>query len=169
MIVRETKRLRLKKLTLDDADFMFRLLNSPLFIQYIGDRGIHTLDDAQTYLTNAPLRSYEINGFGMYRVDLSETNEAIGLCGLVKREGLQDVDLGFAFLPGYEGRGYATEAAAEMLLFARDAFHLKRVVGITSPENLASIRVLEKIGMKYEGIVPLPREGDPVKLFGVSL
>jgi RimJ/RimL family protein N-acetyltransferase len=108
----------------------------------------------------------------MYRVNLKTTDdtpgETIGMCGLVTREGLHDVDVGFAFLPKFWGMGYATESAQAVLEYARVRIGLKRIVGITSPENHASIRVLEKIGMKYEGLVTLPREGTQVKLFGIT-
>jgi ribosomal-protein-alanine N-acetyltransferase len=168
MIVLETDRLALRKLTLEDAPFLLRLLNTPLFIKYIGDRGVKNLDDACAYLTKAPMRSYDVFGFGMYGVELKTTGDLIGLSGLVNREGLDYIDLGFAFLPEYGGNGYATESAQGVLEYARDELKVPKLVGITSPENAASIRVLEKIGMVYEGVVPLPREGDPVKLFGIA-
>jgi ribosomal-protein-alanine N-acetyltransferase len=180
VIILETERLILETLTPEDAPFALELLNDPAFVNQIGDRGVRTLEDATHYLVRGPIQSYALNGFAMYRVKLktsgetsgetpSETSaETIGMCGLVTREGLHDVDVGFAFLPKFWSMGYATESALAVLEYGRVRIGLKRIVGITSPGNQASIRVLEKIGMKYEGLVTLPREGSQVKLFGIT-
>jgi RimJ/RimL family protein N-acetyltransferase len=172
VIILETERMILETLTSGDAPFILELLNDPAFVNQIGDRGVRTLEDATHYLVRGPIQSYALNGFAMYRVNLKTTDdtpgETIGMCGLVTREGLHDVDVGFAFLPKFWGMGYATESAQAVLEYARVRIGLKRIVGITSPENHASIRVLEKIGMKYEGLVTLPREGTQVKLFGIT-
>jgi RimJ/RimL family protein N-acetyltransferase len=169
MTVIETERLILRTLTLEDASFMLGLLNEPSFLANIGDRGIKNLEDSAHYILKGPIQSYENYGFSMYCVTLKTTGEPIGVSGLVKRDGLNDVDIGFAFLPAFWSKGYAVESALGVLKFAKETIGLKRLVGITSPENDASVRVLEKMGMSYEGMVSLPREGPPVKLFGIQL
>lgn len=144
-----TSRLHLRPLTLDDAAFLLRQYNEPAFLRFIGDRGLHTLDDARSAITNAHHASYATNGFGMLLVELASTHTPIGVCGLVKRPTLSDVDIGFALLPDYWGQGYAIEAASEVLRLAKGELGLPRVVAIVSPENTASQRVLEKLGLKF--------------------
>ena len=147
--------------------FVLELLNEPSFIANIGDRKIRTLQDASNYLINGPLKSYETLGFSMWRVERREDGEVMGMSGLVKREGLSDIDIGFAFLPQFWAKGYARESASLVVDYARDVLRLKRLVGITVEENVPSIKLLEKLGMKFESLVTLPREGKPVKLFAL--
>lgn len=168
MATLETKRLTLRRLTLDDAPFVLKLVNEPSWLKYIGDKGVRDLDSARRYLQEGPLEMYGRHGFGLYAVDLKDGGTPIGLCGLIKRPTLNDVDIGFAFLPDYWGKGYAQEAAAATLAHGRDTFQLERIVAITSPGNEASIRLLEKLGFKYEQDLQLS-PGDPVKLFGCAL
>ncbi len=144
----ETKRLVLRQVTLDDAEIILELLNEPSFIQNIGDRGVRTLDDACNYISDRLISSYENFGFGMYLVTLKDLGSAAGLCGLVKRDGLDDVDIGYAFLQRHWSKGYATEAALAVKEYAKNTIGLKRLVAITDPANQGSIRVLEKIGLK---------------------
>jgi RimJ/RimL family protein N-acetyltransferase len=165
----ETERLILRQFTDDDAPFILELLNEPSFIQNIGDRKIRSLDGAKIYIKNGPATSYAQNGFGLYRVELKETGEAIGMCGLIKRPGLDDVDIGYAFLPRFWSRGYALEAARGVKQHAYDVIGLKRIVAITNPDNFASIRVLEKIGMTFEKMIKLPNDDMELKLFAVDL
>jgi RimJ/RimL family protein N-acetyltransferase len=164
----ETQRLLLRRLTTDDAEFMFELLNDPSFIQNIGDRHIQTLDDARSYIVKGPVASYDKNGFGLYLVVLKETGESIGICGLIRREGLEDVDIGYAFLPRFWSKGYAVEAAQATKKYAKDAVGLKRIVAIVDPANEPSIRVLEKIGLRYEKMVRLSADDIELKLFGAD-
>jgi RimJ/RimL family protein N-acetyltransferase len=163
MLVCETPRLRLRRLSADDADFILRLVNEPSWLQNIGDRGVRTLDDARAYIA-VPMASYEKHGFGLFCVELRETGEAIGLCGLLKRDWLADVDVGFAFFPQHWSKGYAFEAAAAVIEWARGACGVTRVVGITKVDNYGSIRVLEKLGMRYDGMVTSP-EGVESRLY----
>lgn len=165
----ETERLLLRPLTNDDAGFILELLNDPSFIQNIGDRKVRSLDGAKAYITNGAVASYAKNGFGLYLVTLKETGESMGICGLIKRETLGDVDIGYAFLPRFWSKGYAVESALLMKQFARDTIGLKRMVAVTDPNNTGSIRVLEKIGMKFEKMVKLAEDDIDLKLFAVDL
>lgn len=169
MTVLETERLFLREFTNDDADFIFEQLNEPSWIQNIGDRKIRTLDDARAYIVNGPLASYEKNGFGLWLIVLKETGESIGMCGLIKREGLEDVDIGYALLPRFWSKGYAVEAAQAVKNYARDVVGLKRLVAIVDPANEGSIRVIEKIGLRYEKMVRLSADDIDLKLFGTEL
>lgn len=169
MNILETERLILRQFSADDAEFILQLLNEPSWIQNIGDRGVRTLDDARAYILNVPLASYAKNGFGLYLVALKETNESIGMCGLIKRDTLDDVDIGYAFLPKFWGKGYAVEAALAVKDYGRDVIGLKRIVAITDPANEGSIRVLEKIGLRFERMVRLSEDDIELKLFAVDL
>lgn len=150
MPILQTERLTLCHLTVNDAPFIFELLNDPDFLNFIGDRGIRTPNDAKNYIQTGPINSYEQHGFGLYLVRLKEGKTPTGLCGLLKRETLDDVDIGYAFLPEFRGKGYAFESAAAILKYGRTVLHLDRIVAITSPDNLASIKVLEKLGLQFE-------------------
>lgn len=165
MNIIETERLILRKLSIDDAEFILDLLNQPSFIQFIGDRGVRTLEDAGNYILKGPVSSYERFGFGLYLTLLKDGEIPIGMCGLVKREALQDVDVGFAFLPQYWLKGYAFESASAVMTYAKNALGLKRIVGIATPDNQGSIRVLEKLGLKFEKMVKLSEDDIELKLF----
>ena len=169
MKILETERLVLRQFSTDDAVFILELLNEPSFIQNIGDRGVRTLEDARSYLLKVPIASYDKNGFGLYLVELKETNESIGMCGLIKREELEDVDIGYAFLPKYWSKGYAVESAMAVKEYAREIIGLKRLVAITDPENQGSIRVLEKIGLKFEKMVRLSEDDIELKLLAAEI
>jgi RimJ/RimL family protein N-acetyltransferase len=166
MTLLETDRLSLRKITVDDSVFMLDLLNQPSFIQFIGDRGVRTLDDARECILNRYISAYERLGFGVYLTALKEDQIPIGICGLIKRDALEDVDIGYAFLPQYWSKGYAFESASAVMAYAKDTLGLKRVVGIVAPDNPGSIRVLEKIGLQFEGMVKLSEDDIELKLFG---
>lgn len=168
MNVLETARLYLRQFSTEDAEFILTLLNEPSFIQNIGDRGVRTLEDARAYLLNGPIASYAKNGFGLYLVASKETNESMGMCGLIKRAGLDDVDIGYAFLPKFWSRGYAVEAALAVKNCAKDVVGLKRLVAITDPANESSIRVLKKIGLTFEKMVRLSEDDIELKLFAID-
>lgn len=165
MQVCETERLRLRLLSTDDAAFILELLNEPSFLENIGDKGVRNLDDACQYLLNGPMASYEKNGFGLYLVALKEALTPIGICGLIKREGLDDPDIGYAFVPKFWAKGYAFEAASAVMAFAKETLGLNRIVAITALNNHASIRVLNKLGLKFEKIVKLPGASAESRLF----
>src|SRR5215471_7803847 len=134
MLVLETERLILRKLSLDDAEFVFELLNEPSFLRYIGDKSVRSLDDARAYILDGPVDSYERNGFGLYKVEMKDTGTPIGICGLLKRDTLPHADIGFAFLPAYWSKGYAFESAAAVINYARNVLKLDRILAITSPD-----------------------------------
>ena len=169
MPVIETPRLVLRRLTHADAPFMLDLLNQPSFIANIGDRGARTLEQAAAYIENGPIASYARYGFGLYKVVVKDGGMAAGICGLVKRDGLDDVDLGFAFLPSCWRKGYAAESALAVKNYAAAAVGLTRLVAITSPTNWPSIRVLEKLGFAFEKMVRLTPRDDELKLFSFGL
>jgi ribosomal-protein-alanine N-acetyltransferase len=163
--VLETDRLALRKLALDDAGFILDLLNDPAFLRYVGDKGVRTQEEACRYILDGPVDSYERFGFGLYLVTVKETGARIGICGLLKRETLPDVDVGFAFLPAFRSKGYATESASAVVAYGRDVLGLRRLVAITTPDNDGSMRVLEKIGFRFERMIRLTDEGSPLTLF----
>jgi RimJ/RimL family protein N-acetyltransferase len=167
--VLETERLVLRRMSIADAGFILRLLNEPSFLRYIGDKGVRTEADAGRYILTGPMESYERLGFGLYLVELKETGEAIGMCGLLKRGWLPHVDVGFAFLPRFWSMGYAFEAASTVLAHARQGFRLQRILAIASPDNVASINLLAKLGFRPEGSVALPPEEADVSVFGRDL
>jgi RimJ/RimL family protein N-acetyltransferase len=164
-----TERLRLRRLVLDDAPFMLRLVNDPSWLEFIGDKGVRTEDDARNYLAQGPLDMYARLGFGLYLVELRDGSVPIGICGLIKRESLADVDIGFAYLPEFRGKGYAHEAALAVMSHAKRDYSIRRLVAITAPKNEKSIRLLARLGMKLEESIDLPRDGGKSLLFARSL
>lgn len=162
-----TDRLELAPLALDDAPFVLELLNTPGFLRFIGDKGVRDLDGARRYLAEGPLVSYARHGFGLLRVALRPDGTPIGICGLIRRPGLDDVDLGFALLPAFERKGYAAEAARATLERGREAHGLRRVVAITDPGNSASVRLLERLGFAFERRIEL--HGEELLLLGREL
>jgi RimJ/RimL family protein N-acetyltransferase len=169
MTVVETERLVLRELEAADAPFMLELLNEPSYILNIADRGVRDLDGARAYLESRWRASYAQHGFGLWLVEERATGAAAGLCGLVRRDGLDDVDIGYAFLPAFWGRGYAVEAARGVVRHAREVVGLRRLVAIAVPENAPSIRVLERIGMTFERTTRLPGEEKDLVLYAMSL
>ena len=169
MKILETKRLILQKVSLEDASIILALLNEPSFIRNIGDRGVRTFEDASKYISNRLIASYKNFGFGIYLVVLKDTGSAVGICGLVKRDGLDDVDIGYAFFPQYWAKGYASEAAQAVKEYARNTIGLDRLVAITDPANQGSIRVLEKIGLKFEKRVKLSEDDIELNLYVADL
>lgn len=162
----ETARLVIRPFTIDDAAFVLELVNDPAWIQHIGDRGVRSLADAREYLSKGPLASYARNGFGFNLVQLKSTGEPIGGCGLIKREMLNDVDLGFAFLSRFRGLGYAEEAARAMLENAQQVLGFDRIVAVVAPANTRSIALLQKLGFTYESSIHLtPDDPEEISLF----
>jgi ribosomal-protein-alanine N-acetyltransferase len=169
LTVLETERLLLRRFSTEDAEFILELLNEPSFIRNIGDRGVRTIEGANSYILNGPVVSYAKNGFGLYLVKLKETNESIGMCGLIKRDTLEDVDIGYAFLPRFWSKGYAVESALAVKEYAKNMIGLNRIVAITDPENEGSIRVLEKIGFNFEKMIKLSEDDIELKLFAADI
>ena len=146
----ETERLSLREFNTTDAAFIIQLLNSEGWLKFIGDRHIKTLEQAENYLTNGPMKSYSVNGFGLSMVELKNTHTPIGMCGIIKRDNLPDIDIGFAFLEEFMGNGYAFEIAQATINFAKENLHKETILAITIPTNVRSINLLKKIGMKFE-------------------
>jgi [ribosomal protein S5]-alanine N-acetyltransferase len=147
---------------------MLELLNEEPFLQNIGDRGVRTLADASAYILNGPIASYDRFGFGLYAVELKGSDTRIGICGLLKRDSLEDVDIGFAFLRKFWGQGYACESAGAVLGYGWKTIGLKRIVAITMPENHAAIKLLEKIGLRFEKMFQMPGHAGESALFSVE-
>lgn len=165
----ETARLTLRRLDFDDAPFLVGLLNQPSFLSNIGDRGVRNVEDAHRYLREGPMAMYEKFGFGLWHVARRSDGASIGMCGLLRRDILPDVDIGYAFLPEYWGQGYAFEAADAALKHAAQKFGLERVIAVVSPGNVGSIRVLEKLGMTFERMVSMRADEPDVRLYGRTL
>jgi [ribosomal protein S5]-alanine N-acetyltransferase len=169
MRILETERLSLRELNADDAVFILELLNEPAFIQNIADRGVRTIADARVYIEIGPIASYEKFGFGLYLVELKESDIPIGMCGLLKRDYLEDIDIGYAFLERFWSKGYAYESASAVMGYARNILKLRRVVATTTLDNQGSIRVLEKMGFKFDKIITLPGYAEGSRLFVLDI
>lgn len=170
MIVSETNRLLISKFTEADAPFFLELANSPNWIKYIGDRELKTIDDAKQYLTNGTIKSYSDFGFGFYKLQLKDANKKpIGTCGIVKRGQLEYVDMGFAMLPDYEGKGFGFEASLEVLNLAKNKFDIDSILAITLPTNNKSIQLLEKLGFTFEKRVKPFDDDQELLLFAKDL
>jgi RimJ/RimL family protein N-acetyltransferase len=165
MSVIETDRLILREFNKNDYDFIYRLLNTPGWLRFIGSRGITGHKEAKMYLSELVLPGYTKNGFGFYMVVRKQDGVEMGMCGLVKREGLEDVDIGFAILPEFERKGYTTEAALATMNYADNELRLPKVAAITTKDNTACINVLKKLDMKFEKFVKLPNDPEELMLF----
>ena len=166
-MVLETARLRLRHLRADDSPFILQLVNDPDWLRFIGDRGVRTVEDARGYIEKGPMQMYARLGFGLYLVELKDATP-IGMCGLIKRATLRDVDIGFAFMPAYRGRGYAQESALAVRDYATGELGLERIVAITDPDNEASAKLLERLGFADERTISWGAEGIPSRLFGFN-
>ena len=169
MIILETDRLILREVTLEDDAFVLELLNEPAYLLYIGDKNVRSLEDARKYISIGPLASYAKHGYGLWRVALKSDDTLIGMCGLLKRDGMDQTDIGYALLARYHGRGYAREAASATLAHARNVFRLGTLQAVTALENPASIGLLEKLGFKFDRMVELPNYAEPSRLFVLKL
>jgi RimJ/RimL family protein N-acetyltransferase len=161
----DTARLALTELTDADAEFIRGLLNEPSFLRYIGDRGVRSVDDATRYIQDGPAAMYAKYGYGLLRVGLKPGGAPIGICGVLKRDALPEPDLGFSLLPAYWSQGYAFEAADAVMRDARERLHLGRILAITSPDNEPSIRLLGKLGFRFERMTKLAEDAGEVRLF----
>lgn len=168
MKVLETERLIVRHLATEDAEFILQLLNEPSWLRFIGDKGIRTIEGARDYILKGPVEMYSRLGFGLYLVELKEEGVSIGICGLIKRDSLESVDIGFAFLPKFWGRGYAYESASAVIEYGRKTFGLTRLVAITSTDNYVSGRLLEKLGFNFERMIKLAGDSEEIKLFAVD-
>ena len=169
MKILETERLILRELCDGDAEFILQLVNETSWLRYIGDKGIKTVEAAEDYIRNGPVKMYARFGFGLWLVELKEGGVPIGICGLIKRETLEDIDLGFAFLPAYWRRGYAFESASATMAHGWKTFGLKRIVAIMSPDNHASHCLLEKLGFRFERMMRLSSNAPEIKLYATAV
>lgn len=161
----KTARLILTEFKVSDAPFFYELLNDPAFIEFIGDRNIKSVSDAEKYLSERIIPSYAKNGFGFYLVSTNENNVPIGMSGIIDREGLDHIDVGFAFLSKFRGKGYAFEATDAVMKYATDTLKINPIVAITSINNVKSINLLERLGLHYDKLIQLPNETEKIKLF----
>lgn len=165
----QTARVRLRTMASSDAAFYLHLVNDPSWLRFIGDKGIHSLDDARSAIETGPLESQRVNGFSLYAVELRADGTPLGICGLVRRETLPDVDLGYAFLPAHCGQGYAREAAAAVLAHATEDLGMSRLLAIVSPDNERSIRLLDALGFRFERRMRLRPDRDEACLYSLAL
>ena len=163
-----TDRLTIRPFTLDDAGFIVDLVNDPDWLRFIGDKAVASKEDARRYLTKGPLAMYQVHGFGLCAVERTNDRSMIGMCGLVRRAGLEEVDIGYAFLPQGRGQGFAIEAAQAILDHALTTIGIKRIVAISDPDNVASTRVLEAIGMRFERHMQLTDGAKQVALYAID-
>ena len=163
-----TPRLRLRWLTEDDAALMLTIWNDPDFIRHVGDRGIRTPTEARKAMRDGILKLYTDFGYGPYSVSSLDSGTPMGICGLFKRDNLDYPDIGYSLLPEFRGCGYALEAASAVLVHARDHLGLSQLKAIVSQDNTASVRLLEKLGMRSEGALRMPDEDEDVVLYGIE-
>lgn len=168
MTVLETDRLLLTRLTYDHCDFVMELVNEPSFKRFIGDKDVRTLQDARRYLAEGPIGLYERFGYGMFLVTVKDTETPAGICGLLKRDGFDDPDLGFAFLRRFRRSGYAIESARAVLRHGIEDLHLQRIIAMADPDNEPSVRLLEKLGFSYERMVRMPGDEDEINLYALA-
>ncbi|MEZ9140731.1 MULTISPECIES: GNAT family N-acetyltransferase [unclassified Shewanella] len=159
-----TQRLTLREFTLEDAEFIYQLMNSPLYIKFIGDRNIKNRDDAKTFLSTKLIPSYQLHGYGLYAVIRNEDKALVGMCGLVNRDGLEHTDIGFGFLPQYMGMGYGYESARAVMNYANETLSLSPIWAITNLQNTASINLLTKLGLLYQQQILWGDEQEPILL-----
>jgi len=165
LVIAETPRLRIRHLTAADAAFTCQLLNDADFIRNIADRGVRTEQQALQYLTDGPIQSYKQHGYGLFLVEDNASSEAMGFCGLLYRDYLQETDIGFAFLPAYRGKGLAYEAAAAVMHYGYGQLKLKRIVGLTLAGNLASVAILQRLGLRFEKMVQVQPGAEFIQLY----
>jgi RimJ/RimL family protein N-acetyltransferase len=165
----QTERLCMRRVTLSDAGLMLAVWNDPAFIRYVGDRGIRTPAQAHEALQQGAFKLYEQYGYGPYRVALASDDTEIGICGLFRRDGFDEPDIGYSVLPPFCGRGYAFEAASAVLEYARTKLGLTRVTAFISPQNAASIGLAAKLGLRYERKARLSGDDVDVGLYGMVL
>jgi len=143
----ETARLRLRLFTPDDVQVMFELNSDPEVIKYAEATPTRNLKEARERLEQGPLADYEKYGYGRFAVELKETGKVIGFCGIKYIPEIELPEVGYRYLKAYWGRGIGTEAARVCVDFARDDLKISKLIALIIPENTASIRLSEKLGM----------------------
>ena len=165
----ETERLRLRPVTVDDTELMLAVWNDPAFIRNVADRGIRTVEQAQEAIKSGAQKLFEDYGYGPYCISLKTDGTMVGICGLFKRENLDDPDIGFGVLPDYCGNGYAGEAAAAVVNFAHDEFGIAVLTAIVSPTNTPSIGLIKKLGLTFDQMITMPGDEDAICLYSMAL
>ncbi len=169
MKIFDTSRLLLREFSTEDAAFFLELVNEPAWLRFIGDRGIRTLEAARDYVLKGPMEMYARLGFGLWLVELRADGTPVGICGLLKRETLDDIDLGFAFLAAHRRKGYALESARATMAYAKSSLGMDRLVAITSPDNEGSQYLLEKLGFSFERTLRLSDKAPEVNLYATTI
>ena len=164
-VILSTERLIISEAALSDSTFILELLNSPSWLQFIGDKGVRTEEDANNYIRNSLLNSYKANGFGLYKLILKESKEPIGLCGFLKRDYLENPDIGFALLPEFEGKGLMFEASEALLEYATSTFDFEEVLAIVMPINKRSCQLLEKLCFSKKDVILPPGGKEELLLY----
>jgi RimJ/RimL family protein N-acetyltransferase len=165
MNILETSRLRLREFTLDDAPFLVSLMNSDSWMEFIGNTAVHTVDHAEQYIVKGLQQSYTSQGFGLWLIEKKELCEPIGMCGLLRREALDYIDIGFALLPEFQGKGYAIEITASTMIFGKYILGIEQIAAITKSNNLRSIALLKKLGFSYQKNIKLKADGEELQLY----
>lgn len=161
----ETDRLVLRRLVRDDATFILRLLSEPSWLEFIGDKSVYNLNDAKKYIELAPMTMYQRYGFGLFLVCDKETSNPMGLCGLMKRDNLEDADLGYAFLPEFWHQGFALEAVESVLYYAKNTHHLTRILALSKSSNAPSIKLLNKVGFLFDRDLKLLEDEENLQIY----
>lgn len=164
-----SERLRLRRLSIDDASLMLAIWNDPDFVRYVADRGIRSFGEARDAMRAGALRLFAEYGYGPYALDLKDGGTTIGICGLFRRDDFDDPDIGFALLPAFRGHGYVYEAARSVIRYARDGLGLSRLMAIVAPGNAASVAVIRKLGFEFEKMHRMPGDEDDVAVYGTTL
>lgn len=165
----ETERLIIQPTSTRDAEFILELLNSPKYIQFVGDKNLKNTEDAEKYINDRMITQLERLGYSNYTVLRKSDNMKIGCVGLYDREGVDGIDIGYSFLPEFEGKGYAFEAAVELKRAAKEEFNLKDLNAITVQENRGSRKLLEKLGFEFKEIIHIPNDPNELMLYILDL
>ena len=163
----ETERLILKPTTVEDSDFILKLFNTPKWLEFVGNRNLKNLEDASLYIQKKMIPQFEKLGYSNYTVIKKDDSIKIGCCGLYDREGLEGVDIGFAFLPEFENLGYGYESAIKLIEIAKSEFNIQKISAITSKHNFASQKLIDKLGFHFKGIITLPKEEETLFLYEI--
>lgn len=169
MNILDTERLRLRTIDVDDAAFYYELVNDPTWLEFIGDKGIRSVEGARTAIIDGPRAMQQRYGHSLYVMERKSDGVALGLCGLIKRDGLDDVDIGYAIRPAWFGQGYTYEAAVAVVAYARGQLRMKRLLGLTNPGNVNSIRLLQKLGLEFVELRNLPPNDRPTNIYRIEL
>jgi len=169
MKILDTERLTLRTIHPDDAAFYYELVNDPTWLEHIGDKGIRSVEGARAAIIDGPCIMQERHGHSLYVMERKSDGKPLGLCGLIKRDSLPDVDIGYAIRPAYFGHGYTYEAAEAVVAYARDVMGLKRLMGITNPANTVSIKLLGKLGLTFVEHTTLPPDHRPTNIYSLQL